>query len=128
MIELGQDLITWNIVHVALQNIVEPFADVGDLRAVILQPCLPSAEMASLLRSPVFSIVITYLEGSPLSPRDLERARITSASAVFLLTNKFATDPDEEDAKVILQQFAMKRCVWSCCRSLLLLLLLLLRP
>lgn len=31
------------------------------------------------------------------------------AKAIFVMTNKFSTDPDEEDAKTILQQFSIQR-------------------
>ena len=36
-------------------------------------------------------------------------ARASSARAIFILTNKFSSDPDEEDAKTILQQFSIQR-------------------
>jgi hypothetical protein len=52
---------------------------------------------------------LTYLEGIPLNDHDLKRALTSEAKAVFIMTNKFSTNPDEEDAKTILQQFSIQR-------------------
>ena len=73
----------------------------------------PSLEMYSILRDPLFGIVVHYLEGSPLKNRDLQRAKVDMAVAVFIMGNKFSTKPDEDDAKTILQQFSLRRYIES---------------
>lgn len=69
--------------------------------------------MHALLRDPTFSIVAHYLQGSPLLDVDLVRAKANQALAIFLMGNKFSSNPDEEDAKTILQQFSIKRFIHS---------------
>jgi len=76
----------------------------SNLNAVILLPRPPSFEVLEILKDPVFSLHVTYLEGSALLDTDLKRAAAEHAIAVFLLTNKFSNDPDEEDAKTSLLQ------------------------
>ena len=84
--------------------------DVGNLHAVVLQPGYPSIEMRHIIiKDPIYSKCVTYLDGSPLNDHDLTRALTSSARAVFILANKFTTNPDEEDAKTILQQFSIQR-------------------
>jgi hypothetical protein len=84
-----------------------------NLHAVVLCPNEPSAEMGFLLRDPVYSMNITYLEGSALNQNDLRRASVQFATSVFIMTDKFSTNPDEEDAKTILQQFSIKQFLSS---------------
>ena len=80
-----------------------------NLHAVVLCQNSPSHEMGLLMRDPVYSMDITYLEGTALSQHDLKRASAWMAVSIFILTNKFSSKPDEEDAKVILQQFSIKQ-------------------
>ena len=82
-----------------------------DINAVFMSPDLPNAIMRKVLRDPVFSLRVTYLEGSVLSNADLKRALVPEALAIFIMANKFTSDPDEEDAKTVLQQFAMKKFI-----------------
>jgi hypothetical protein len=49
------------------------------------------------------------LEGIPLNDNDLRRATASEAKAIFIMTNKFSSNPDEEDAKTILQMFSIQR-------------------
>lgn len=84
---------------------------VKNLHVVVLQPGLPSTLMKSILSNSMFESKVTYLEGSPLNNRDLDRARANFAKAVFLLTNRFRTNADEEDSKIILQQLSIKRYI-----------------
>jgi len=86
--------------------------DNDDLNAVVLTPNSPSRDMLAVLRHPQFTLNVTFLEGSALNELDLRRAHADTASAVFILSNKFTQDPDQEDARVILQRFAMTRFVY----------------
>ena len=77
--------------------------------AVILIPEYPTFEMIMLLRSPELILTLTYLEGSALVDKDLSRAKVDIADAVFIMSDKFSHFPDEEDAKSILQNLSIKR-------------------
>jgi hypothetical protein len=83
--------------------------DSTNLYAVVLQPTAPSYEMLGILRDPVMGHTVVYLEGNALNEKDLKRAMASRAKAIFIMTNKFSADPDEEDAKTILQQFSIQR-------------------
>ena len=59
----------------------------------------------------MYSMNITYLEGTALYEADLKRAYAFAAVSIFIMTNKFSNNPDEEDAKTILQQFSIKQYI-----------------
>jgi len=83
--------------------------DAEHLYAVILQPDSPPFEILMLLKDPKYALQVTYLEGSVLIEKDLVRCKAEDAAGFFIMTNKFSSKPDEEDAKTILQQFSIKR-------------------
>lgn len=80
-----------------------------DLNAVMLLPLAPSVDIIFLMRDPKYFLSLTYLEGSALIENDLKRSKAESAAAIFIMTNKFSTNPDEEDAKSILLTLSIKR-------------------
>ena len=82
-----------------------------EIHAVVMSANAPTSDMMTILRDPVFSLRVTFLEGTALSERDLQRARVREAEAIFIMCNKFALEPDIEDAKTILQQFFLKQYV-----------------
>jgi len=82
-----------------------------DLSAVLLLPLPPTTEIILLLNNSKFFTSITYLEGSPLIDMNLHRAKAESAVAVFIMTNKFSTRPDDEDAKTILLSLSIRRYI-----------------
>ena len=82
-----------------------------NINSVFMSPDLPNSTMRQILRDAVFSLRVTFLEGSALSEKDLKRAMVMEAKAIFIMTNKFSEDPDKEDAKTILQQFVLKKFV-----------------
>lgn len=88
----------------------------------------PSYDMQKILFDPIFSLVLHYLEGSPLVEADLSRAKANSAIAIFLMGNKFSSVPDEEDARTILQQFSIRRFISSTLNNDPLFCLQLIRP
>ena len=69
--------------------------------------------MLVILNDPKFSLSLTYLQGSALAEKDLGRAMADRVLAVFIMCHKFSGDPDEEDAKTILQQFSIRRYIVS---------------
>ena len=56
---------------------------------------------------------VTYLEGSALNDNDLRRAKVETALGIFIMTDKFSTNPDEQDSKSILQEFTIRRYIVS---------------
>jgi hypothetical protein len=67
--------------------------------------------MLAILDDPVVSLSLTYLQGSALVEKDLGRAMADKVVAVFIMCHKFSGNPDEEDAKTILQQFSIRRYI-----------------
>mmetsp|Transcript_35513 Transcript_35513/g.56844 ORF Transcript_35513/g.56844 Transcript_35513/m.56844 type:complete len:1108 (+) Transcript_35513:2139-5462(+) len=78
---------------------------------VFLMQGMPTKDLEALLEGPEFSNVVTYLEGSPLVKKDLQRACIARASTCFILANKFSTNPHKLDAVSILKALSIKRHV-----------------
>jgi voltage-gated potassium channel Kch len=82
-----------------------------DLTVVILSPDPPSLELLLLIKSNRYDV--QYLQGTPFSEIDLKRAKAETASAVFLLANKFSHNVDEEDARTILINLNIKQYIAS---------------
>jgi hypothetical protein len=81
----------------------------ADLNAVILLPSPPTVEILLMLRDPKYMLSLSYLQGSSLTDVDLKRSKAETAVAIFIMTNKFSSVPDEEDAKSVLQNLSIKR-------------------
>ena len=67
-------------------------ADHGDAQieaAVVLGEGNPNQELEAVLKNQNYGFSITYLDGSSLSETDLRRACCASATACFVLANKF---------------------------------------
>jgi potassium large conductance calcium-activated channel subfamily M alpha protein 1 len=99
-----------------------------DLSAVILLPQAPTVELILLMRDPQFFLSINYLEGSALVETDLRRAKAETAQAMFIMSNKFSGNSDEEDAKSILLNLSIKRYVAAFNRPSMLYCMQLIRP
>jgi len=84
-----------------------------ELNAILLLPIPPTLELIILMKDSPHSLQIHYLEGSALNDRDLRRAKPNEADAVFIMTNKFSTAPDEDDANTILLSLSIKRYIAS---------------
>jgi voltage-gated potassium channel len=85
-----------------------------NLHVVILQPIAPSISWINhILEHPVYALSVTYLEGTALLEKDLHRAKVATSQAVLIMTNKFGENPDDEDAKTILNQASIKRHISS---------------
>lgn len=65
------------------------------------------------LHDPKYSIMIKYLKGSPMNPKDLERAAAADAETAILLTDRNSTDAYGTDHKNILIGLAMKKFVYD---------------
>lgn len=80
----------------------------SNLAIVFLMPTPPTGLIDSLLTSKKYKRRVKYIIGSPLIDQDLERANASSARAAFVFANRFAEDPDKEDAKTILRTLAIQ--------------------
>jgi hypothetical protein len=100
--------------HDFFGELFHPDHNMVDLNCIILSPSPPIGDIYQLLQNPGFSLQVIYLQGTTLKESDLIRAHASTAIAVFYLTNKFSSSPDDEDAKMILQYMSVKRYVNSC--------------
>lgn len=99
-----------------------------DLSAILLIPAAPSVDHILLMRDPKFFLSLNYLEGSALVEADLKRSKAETAEAIFIMTNKFSANPDEEDAKSILLNLSIKRYLAGFQRESMLYCMQLIRP
>jgi len=76
---------------------------------VVMAPCPPGPDVLELLQDPHYSSQLLYISGSVLSPKDLARASAMSAEAIWLLSDKFAENPGEEDALTIIRSLQLNR-------------------
>ena len=113
--EMPHILISGYVSVAALKNFcVELFhPDHGsqDKNAIILQQNNPSVEMINFMHQPQYELHLTYLQGNPLSDKDLRRAAATKGRACVLLTNKYTADSYSADHKNILTGLAIKKYV-----------------
>lgn len=84
-----------------------------EMNVVVLTSEEPQLDMLLMLREPIYEFNVIYLEGSALVPKDLIRARVDSAEAVFIMADKFAAVPDEEDSKIMLQNLCIRKFLIS---------------
>jgi len=66
-------------------------------------------EVHTTLQDPLYAPRLELLQGKPISEDDLSRTRIDRAAGLFLFCNKNASDAEDEDAKTILNTFAVRR-------------------
>jgi len=78
------------------------------MNVVIMAPSYPSNDVIDLLADPAFASRLTYISGSVLAEKDLLRADVGRAEAVWLLSNKLTDRPDEEDALTILRSLQLR--------------------
>ena len=110
-----------------LQELLHPDHGRLHFNVVILAERAPSAELDAVLRSHNNALLVKYVEGSPLSFDDLERAAVYSALCCFVLANKISENVDATDAVTTLKALSVKRyCAYY--RSDILLCLQLLNP
>lgn len=110
-----------------LQELLHPDHGRAHFNVVILAEQAPSAELDAVLRNPNISLFVKYVEGSPLSFEDLDRASVHTALSCFVLANKISANVDAMDAVTTLKALSIKRYS-SYYRSNILLCLQLLNP
>jgi hypothetical protein len=100
-------VVTYDSLHNVLRELLYSSTGRRRLRVIALLSTQPSAELVSMSKDPRFESNLQLLVGSPLSRTDLDRVRMQDASAVFLLTDKYARDVNAVDTSVILQAIAI---------------------
>mmetsp|Transcript_12356 Transcript_12356/g.20027 ORF Transcript_12356/g.20027 Transcript_12356/m.20027 type:complete len:1091 (-) Transcript_12356:299-3571(-) len=80
----------------------------GVSEMVFLVPDDPCTELLVLVQKSAFRGKITYLKGSPMNLGDLQRARVSLCSCVFLLADRAASDPHKEDALIMMRHSAIR--------------------
>ncbi|BFI29276.1 protein MpBK1 [Marchantia polymorpha subsp. ruderalis] len=84
------------------------------IRVVLLAPFKPSFELKSLLAH--YKGRVEFIQGTPLKDIDLDRVSANVASAIFLIADQHAQDPEAEDATQILRTLAVHRHCGSALR------------
>jgi len=94
--------VSYSVVLAFLQEFFHP--DHGDqlMKVVFLSSDEPSPAIEGLLTSPLFGDKTQYVLGTPLSTSDLNRAGISRAVSVFILTSAFKPDVAYRDATAVL--------------------------
>jgi len=77
------------------------------LRVVIMAPFKPSFELKTLLMH--YKDRVEFIQGTPVKDSDLDRVSAKVASAVYLLADSQAKDPEAEDAAQIVRTLAVHR-------------------
>lgn len=83
---------------------------------IILDKEMPSQEMKLFIHAGKHEMNLKYLQGNPMNESDLERADITKAKAIVILTNKYSNYPHVMDHKNILlalfiKKYFIKKCL-----------------
>ena len=81
----------------------------GDKNVVILDPNMPSQDMLRILHTGKYEINLKYLQGNPISTKDLHRCDIKNAKVSVIMTNKFSDEPHTTDHRNILISLAIKK-------------------
>lgn len=79
-----------------------------NLKVVLLMSAPPNPIIEGLISSTKYKYKVHYIIGSPLIYQDLAKANAAHANAAFVFPDRFAMDPDKEDAKTILRTLAIK--------------------
>eukprot|EP01012_Entosiphon_sulcatum_P068499 TRINITY_DN9872_c0_g1_i1.p1 TRINITY_DN9872_c0_g1~~TRINITY_DN9872_c0_g1_i1.p1 ORF type:complete len:1146 (-),score=151.98 TRINITY_DN9872_c0_g1_i1:3208-6645(-) len=102
-------VVTGRITTVTLKPFLEEFFHEShgylDCFVCVLGPLRPDTAMRLLLEGPLGVVRVTYLQGSPLAVKDMQRAYVGSAKAVFILADRTARDSAAshyEDAQAII--------------------------
>uniref|UniRef100_A0AC35UHL0 Flavin-containing monooxygenase n=1 Tax=Rhabditophanes sp. KR3021 TaxID=114890 RepID=A0AC35UHL0_9BILA len=74
----------------------------------LLSPTELDSATKLLLRKPIYSTRVLFINGSALKEEDLERAHVSSASAVFILSARHVKEKEMTDQHTILRSFSIK--------------------
>ncbi|VDM99651.1 unnamed protein product, partial [Onchocerca ochengi] len=75
---------------------------------ILLSSCEMDDRMRMLLKIPMWSSRVLYIRGSALKDDDLERARMASAKACFILSARHIHQKTKTDEHTVLRSWAVK--------------------
>ncbi|XP_058619734.1 potassium channel subfamily T member 2 [Onychostoma macrolepis] len=81
---------------------------------IILCPVEQDAAVRRVLRFPMWTHRVIYMQGSALKDQDLVRAKLDNAEACFILTCRCEADRNAADHQTILRAWAVKDFAPSC--------------
>ena len=90
------------------EQLFHPDHGESNLCVVFLMPTPPSPLVENLLTNKKYKKRVKYIIGSPMIKQDLERANAKWARAAFIFADRFAENPDKEDAKTILRTLSIR--------------------
>ncbi|KHN80504.1 Potassium channel subfamily T member 2 [Toxocara canis] len=96
--EFIQDFLTEFFAHPEHQNHL----------IILLSPCEMDDRMRMLLKIPLWTSRVLYIRGSALKDEDLERARMSTAKACFILSARHINQKNRTDEHTILRSWAVK--------------------
>lgn len=77
---------------------------------IMLAPHEPSPDLEALLSDPIYVNRVQYVKGSATSFRHLQKAKVGTAKAVFVLASRISgSTPVEEDAKTVMRCVALRK-------------------
>ena len=81
----------------------------NEKNVIILDKDMPTQEMRLFLHAGKYEMNLKYLQGNPMNEKDLERADITKAKAIVILTDKYSLNPHAIDHQNILLALFIKK-------------------
>ena len=81
----------------------------NEKNVIILDKNKPTPDMRLFLHAGKYEMNLKYLEGNPMNEKDLERADITKAKAIVILTDKYSLYPHDIDHQNILLALYIKK-------------------
>ena len=81
----------------------------NEKNVIVLNKNNPTQKMKLFLHAGKYETNIKYLQGNPMNDKDLERADITKAKAIVILTDKYSLNPHATDHKNILLALNIKK-------------------
>ncbi|KAJ3318878.1 hypothetical protein HDU76_000704, partial [Blyttiomyces sp. JEL0837] len=79
-------------------------------RVVLMNPAEPSEGLKALFADPLYANRVTYVKGSTLSAHDLEKIKISTCRACFILASDYSDkNPSEVDAITVMRAISIKK-------------------
>ena len=94
-----------------LKDFLHPDRGDNKTHILFLDSGKPDVKLRNVIRS--YYTRVQYLDGSVLNSRDLEKAKIKTARAVFILANKNTYNPTEEDHANLFRLVSVKNTTTS---------------
>ena len=89
-----------------LKDFLHPDRGDSQTHVLFLHPERPDKDLKNVLRS--YYTRVQFLLGSVLNGKDLQKAHISSSTAIFILANKHTDNPTEEDHANLLRVVSVK--------------------